>query len=187
MKERWKDIKGYEGLYQISNLGKVRSLTFRKCCHGRYITTQRPKPLELVQKKCKTSYYKIHLTKDKIRKSYFVHRLVAEAFVIGKTKNKNIVNHKDFNKDNNNANNLEWTTQRQNTIYSIANMKKRHNSKTATGERYITYNSPRKNKTMPYRVTIKKKNNQREYYAYKNFKTLNEAIKYRNQYYGDTL
>lgn len=101
--EIWKDIKGYEGLYQISNLGRVKSLYFNK---------------ELLLKLRLTGrgYYQIDLQKNKNITHALVHRLVAEAFV-SNLDNLPCVNHKDENKLNNNASNLEWCTQKYNIHY----------------------------------------------------------------------
>lgn len=101
--ETWKDIKDYEGLYQISNLGRVKSLHFNK---------------ELLLKLRLTGrgYYQIDLQKDKNIKHALVHRLVAEAF-IPNPDNLSCVNHKDENKLNNCVDNLEWCTQLYNIHY----------------------------------------------------------------------
>lgn len=103
MKEVWKDISGYEGLYQVSNFGRVKSL---KC--------RREKILKL--EKTKDNYLTIRLSKDKTRKHIGVHRLVAQAF-ISNPDNLSQVNHKDENKENNFVENLEWCTQVYNMSY----------------------------------------------------------------------
>ena len=101
--EEWKDIKDYEGLYQISNLGRVKSLHFNK---------------ELLLKPRLTGrgYYQVDLQKDKNIKHCLVHRLVATCF-IPNPKNLPYVNHKDEDKTNNQADNLEWCTQKYNIHY----------------------------------------------------------------------
>lgn len=103
MKEVWKDIKGYEGLYQVSNLGNVRSLNYNR---QKIIKQLRP---------CKNirGYWAVSLLKNNKRKTKMVHRLVAESF-IENTKNNILVNHKDGNKNNNCAANLEWCTPQYN-------------------------------------------------------------------------
>ena len=98
----WKDIKGYEGLYQVSNTGKIRNTKTK------YIL----KPVTQ-----SNGYMKVCLTKNRIQKNKTIHRLVAETF-IPNTSNLPCINHKDENKTNNNANNLEWCTQEYNTKYS---------------------------------------------------------------------
>ena len=105
MEEIWKDIKGYEGLYQVSNLGRVKSF------HGR---TEKEK---ILQPNNKSKYSQLLLVKDKKRKIAHVHRLVAEAF-IPNTENKPQVNHKDENRKNNRVDNLEWCDCSYNIIYS---------------------------------------------------------------------
>ena len=97
MKEIWKDIKNFEGLYQVSNLGRVKSK--RK-----------------ILKPIKGEYFKVVLCKNKIRYTKYIHRLVAETFIFNNN-NKLQVNHKDENKLNNNVNNLEWITFKENMNY----------------------------------------------------------------------
>ena len=117
--EIWKDIKNYEGKYQISNLGKVRSLLDNrgKC---------RNKPIILKPSLNYKGYITINLTKYNKQKHFFVHRLVAEAF-IPNPNNYLEINHKDENKQNNNVNNLEWCTRKYNMHYNGLN--KKRNSK----------------------------------------------------------
>lgn len=105
MKEVWKDIKGYEGLYQVSNLGNVKSLKFNK----------EKILIPLFDK----NYLFIQLWKNGKYKRYKVHRLVAEAF-IPNTNEYSCVNHKDENKQNNCVDNLEWCTNQYNIEYSQA-------------------------------------------------------------------
>lgn len=120
MEEIWKDIKDFEGLYEISNTGKVR----RKC---KKVLRTNPKKISiktyytykeklLSLKDDKDGYKFVQLTKDKKVKNLRVHRLVAEAF-IPNINNYNIVNHIDENKSNNNVDNLEWCTYKYNTNY----------------------------------------------------------------------
>lgn len=103
--EIWKDIPGYEGLYQVSNYGRVKSF------HGRV------EKEKILQPYYKQKYAQILLIKDKKRKLARVHRLVAEAF-IPNPDHKPQVNHKDENKRNNNVDNLEWCDCDYNIIYS---------------------------------------------------------------------
>ena len=105
MIEIWKDIKDYEGLYQISNLGRIKSLY-----------NYRRDGTNILKPKIKHGYYQIGLRKNGIRKFYNVHRLVAIAF-IPNPNNLPCVNHKDENKLNNNINNLEWCTIAYNNTY----------------------------------------------------------------------
>lgn len=107
MKEIWKDIGGYSGDYQISNLGRVKS--FKKKNHG--------KILKLGKDGC--GYYRIGLMKHGKRVTEKVHRLVACAF-IPNPENKPEVNHKDSNKTNNAIKNLEWSTHHENAIHCFS-------------------------------------------------------------------
>lgn len=103
MEEEWKDIKGYEGLYQISNLGRVKSLE-RKANHvsGKRNVTER-----FIKPNTCTSYKSVCLSKKGIGKRYPIHRLVAFHF-IPNPNNYPCINHKDCDKYNNKDTNLEW-------------------------------------------------------------------------------
>lgn len=105
--EEWRDIKGYEGLYQVSNMGRVRSMSRR-------INNTLLKG-ELLSLNVKTGYQKVSLS----GKHFFVHRLVAFAFCEGYAPGL-VVNHKDENKTNNKADNLEWVTSEYNSLYGTA-------------------------------------------------------------------
>ncbi len=106
--EKWRDIQGFEGAYQVSSLGNVRSLERHVNTWNAYKTlkTQFLKP-------CKRNGY---LYVSLQRKQYAVHRLVAEAF-IPNPENKPQVNHKNENKSDNRAENLEWVTAKENINY----------------------------------------------------------------------
>ena len=99
MEEIWKDISGYEGLYQISNLGRVKSFP-------RNGTIKSERILNLFHTK---DGYLFVCLRNKGRSYPKIHRLVAEAF-LDNPYNKETVNHIDGNKENNNVNNLEWAT-----------------------------------------------------------------------------
>ena len=104
-KEIWKDINGYEGAYQISNLGRVKS--FLKDIRGRVLISNN-----------KTGWYLSVSLCNEIRiKTHRVHVLVATHFIKNPHKKKT-VNHKDLNKQNNVVSNLEWATQRENTNHA---------------------------------------------------------------------
>lgn len=114
IKEVWKDIKGYEGYYKISSLGRVMSITpyFKK---GKHLLTP------YLNKK--RGYYYVSTQiggKYKYRKNWALHRLVAENFII-RDDNKLEVNHKDGNKLNNKVNNLEWVTKSENSKHAFRN------------------------------------------------------------------
>lgn len=107
-KEVWKDIKGYEGLYQVSNQGRIWN-----------VKTQRIlKPIN-----AGNGYYRVHLTaKNGKRKCELIHRLVALVF-LPNPNNYPVVNHKDENPANNALDNLEWCSQRYNVNYGARNQK----------------------------------------------------------------
>ena len=101
--EEWKDIKDYEGLYQVSSEGNVRNK------HGKVIAKELFK-----------GYLRVHLWKNGKSKHHFIHRLVAEAF-IPNPDNKATVNHKNENKTSNEVWNIEWMTHGENTNYGTRN------------------------------------------------------------------
>jgi len=107
--EIWKDIKDYEGIYQVSNLGKVKSLD-RIDSGGRF------RPEKILKQNNNKGYLKVTLCKNKSVKYPNVHRLVALAF-IPNPDNKLQVNHKDENKKNNCVDNLDWVTAKENANY----------------------------------------------------------------------
>ena len=108
--EVWKDIKGYEGLYQVSNFGRVKSLT-------RLSKQNHLLPERFLKTNENDRYLRVDLWKDGKHKFYEVHRLVAAAF-IANPENKPVVNHIDGDKHNNNVNNLEWCTVSENNKHA---------------------------------------------------------------------
>ena len=100
--EEWKDIEGYEGLYQISNEGRVKSL--RK---------------NIIKKDAKHSqeYRLIQLCHNKVNKTFYVHRLVAKAFILN-PENLLEVNHIDGDPTNNHVTNLEWSTRSEQLLHA---------------------------------------------------------------------
>ncbi len=98
--EEWRDVIGYEGLYQVSNMGRVKSF----CEQTARILSPCPN---------KKGYYMVHLHKDGKKKNFGIHVLVATAF-IPNPENKPEVNHLDRDKTNNRADNLEWNTGEEN-------------------------------------------------------------------------
>lgn len=110
--EIWKDIAGYEGLYQVSNLGRVKSLE-------RDTKRARPQHIqERILKQRNGEYLMVYLADAGKYEARLVHRLVAQAF-ISNPDNKPIVNHIDGNKYNNRADNLEWCTHKENVIHAF--------------------------------------------------------------------
>ena len=103
MEEIWKDKKDYEGHYQVSNWGRVKSIKF-----GKEIILKPQKDI--------SGYLFVRLCKNGIIKNYFIHRLVAEVFLPNPNNYKE-VNHKDENKTNNVVTNLEWCDRKYNQNY----------------------------------------------------------------------
>jgi hypothetical protein len=108
--EIWKDIEGYEGLYQVSNLGNIKAL-------GNGGSNSKERILN--PQKNNKCYLQVGLRKQGKRKFYLIHRLVAEAF-INNPQNLPQINHKDEDKTNNQVNNLEWCDCQYNIDYSLS-------------------------------------------------------------------
>lgn len=104
--EIWKDIKGYEGIYQVSNLGRIKSLNFNQQKYEKILKPQ----------KAKHGYYLISLKGNQ----KLLHRIVAQTF-IDNPNNEKVVNHKDGNKLNNNVENLEWCSYSDNLKHAYNN------------------------------------------------------------------
>ena len=118
MEEVWKDVEGYEGFYQVSNLGRVKSL-------GRIIVTRYGKTQTIYERVLKIKihkfgYLEVSLHSNGKSKTYKVHRLVAEAF-IPNPDGLLEVNHIDENKSNNRVDNLEWCSSSYNANYGTRN------------------------------------------------------------------
>jgi NUMOD4 motif/HNH endonuclease len=113
--ENWAEVAGYEGSYEVSDLGRVRSLD-RIVRHSNGFQ-QRPGRMLTPAQEAK-GYLFVHLYKNGSRRHAKVHHLVANAFLA--RSDKPVVNHKDFNKKNNAATNLEWATPKENTHHWLA-------------------------------------------------------------------
>lgn len=161
--ETWKEIKDYKG-YEVSNLGNVR--TFKN--KGIQKKETNTIPILLKQRQiithCGKKYTRVNLCLNSTKKQYFVHRLVALAF-IPNPENKPQVNHKDNNPLNNELSNLEWCTNSENQIHRF----KLNGTKNTYGQ-YIC-----KNRTT-FRVNKKG-------VVDRCFKNLNEAQTFAKQYY----
>ncbi len=107
MEEIWKDIKNYEGIYQISNLGKVKNIKKQKIL----------KPLNI------NNYLRVVLSKKGKVQNKYIHRLVAETFIPNDNNYKEI-NHKDENSMNNQIDNLEWCNRKYNINYGTGNLRR---------------------------------------------------------------
>ena len=118
MKEIWKPVVGYEGFYEVSNIGRVRSLSrIVECNDGR---KRKIKDRTLKCSRNSGGYSGVTLHKDGCTKFVNIHRIVAEAFVPNPLE-KEEVNHKDENPSNNHASNLEWVTHKENLNYGTRN------------------------------------------------------------------
>lgn len=110
MKEVWKEIVGYEGYYEVSNMGNVRSMDRIIYKSDNTIQTYKSKPITIHYNK-RLNVYEVSLRKDGIKRCLKVHRLVAQAFCYNDDPiNKIIVNHIDGDRSNNKSVNLEWCT-----------------------------------------------------------------------------
>lgn len=119
MREQWKDIPGFEGRYQVSDLGRVKSLPFMQ----RYLLRNGKEAFRRTKEKIRktrpinSGYLAISLWLDEIETNALVHRLVAQAFIEGSGET---VNHKDGAKRNNRAENLEWASYTDNHLHAVA-------------------------------------------------------------------
>jgi len=121
--EIWKDVVGYEGLYQISNLGRVKSL-------GNNATRKE----KILKNRLRCGYFNVMLYKNKESKMKLVHRMVAIAFVLN-PENKPQINHINGIRNFNIPENLEWTTQSENMLHAYRiGLQKWHGKPQAHGE-----------------------------------------------------
>lgn len=118
MQEIWKDVPNYDGLYQISNFGRVKSFNFSRKHFNQNYHFLKPNISN-------NGYEQVTLyNKSRERHKYLVHKLVAEAF-LSNPHNYPCVNHKDENKLNNSVDNLEWCTYKHNNNYGTARIRAR--------------------------------------------------------------
>lgn len=117
MSEEWRDIEGYEGSYQISNLARVKSLS--RVLPNRRVSKERI----LNQTPDSSGYFQVTFYRGKKRSTKKVHKLVAKSFVYG-WEDGFQVNHKDRDKTNNFPENLEWCSVRENQTHKVENIKK---------------------------------------------------------------
>lgn len=111
--ERWKPIFGYDGMYEVSDLGRVRSLKFGKT-------------RVLSEQKHTDGYLLVALCKDGKRKNFFVHRLVASAFVENDNLFNTEINHINERKSDNRVSNIEWCDRSYNVSYNGLRKKQHH-------------------------------------------------------------
>lgn len=114
MIEKFKPVKGYAGIYEISNLGRVKSIS--RIIERKDGNTRVTEDRIILPFLTKCGYHQIVLCKDGVRKKHYIHRLVANAF-LPNLNNLPIINHKDENKLNNRVDNLEWCSAYYNTRY----------------------------------------------------------------------
>lgn len=173
MREIWKDIKGYEGLYQISNLGRVKSLRGKQ---------------KILKHNERQGYPIVQLSNKMERHSYQIHRLVAEAF-IPNPYNYKFINHKDENRKNYSIDNLEWCDSKYNVLYSRRKMYCKPNREDFIGDN-LKYIRKKKVSTI--------KNGKRYTYLFyrvsfdrlkidKIFSKLDDAIQFKNSCYEKLL
>jgi len=114
--ENWKDIQGFEGLYQVSDMGRVKSLARRRLGTKNYYQKER-----ILSSVVGTKYMYITLVSNTgIKKQFTIHKLVATMFIT-KPSGTVCVNHKDGNPHNNHLNNLEWVTYSRNAFHAYEN------------------------------------------------------------------
>ena len=117
MEEVWKAIEGYEGIYEVSSLGRVRSIDRDIYQVGRWGKVMKVRqPGKMIAQHANNGYKRVALYRDGQGKWSFVHRLVATAFVPNPD-DKPYINHKDENRSNNVPENLEWCTMAENNLY----------------------------------------------------------------------
>ena len=160
-REVWKDVVGYEGLYQVSNFGNVKSLDREVAPNNRVPYWRKGKMCK--QSKSNLGYLTVGFTVNNKKINKYVHRLVAEAFVPN-TNNKPQINHIDCDKENNYASNLEWCTNSENHIHATKNgLNKLHLHRVAysgeeNGRSLLTKEQVLeiKQKYIPYKYSAKK-------------------------------
>lgn len=110
--EEWRPIDGYEGVYEVSNLGRVRSLKFGKVRMRAFIDNL-------------CGYFKVCLCRDGKKQLPYVHRLVALAFLPNPSRDRVQVNHINSDSKDNRAENLEWVTQSENERHASKSVKRK--------------------------------------------------------------
>lgn len=114
---KWLPVVGYEGSYEVSNTGEVRTAT-NKVTYTKHHGVRRWKQRTLKPRTCKGRDFRVNLWRDGEPKTFLIHRLVALAF-LPKVEGKNSINHKDGNPKNNHVSNLEWCDHRDNNNHAF--------------------------------------------------------------------
>ena len=148
--EEWRDIKGYEGIYQVSNLGNIRSLD-RMIKHFPKDYFQKGKILKPGQST--NGYLMVILMNHNKRKTRNVHRLVAEA-LLENSEGLEEINHKDEDKTNNRVDNLEWCDHKYNANYGNRNKKISIKARNRIGRQSVMYEH--NGETRTYRIYLSK-------------------------------
>lgn len=189
--EEWRPIKGYEGLYEVSSFGRVRSLDrYVKTGYGSY---RLHKGKVLSPGKDKDGYLSVHLfCNGKVHKR-LVHRLVAQAF-IPNPDNLPMINHKDEDKTNNSVDNLEWCTAKYNTNYGTSRIRAKdtaikngHWSGLSRKEYWKKYNQENKDKKGEYQHQYYQENKEKirdyhhQYYQENKEKILIQTKEYKRK------
>ena len=112
-KEQWRDVDGYEGMYQVSDLGRVRSKY-----SGEWKVMKAIKRLD--------GYLSVDLWKNGKKKNFLIHRLVASAFIPNTDSSKTQINHINEEKSENRVSNLEWCTAQDNNAYNDLNLRRKN-------------------------------------------------------------
>jgi NUMOD4 motif/HNH endonuclease len=139
IKEIWKDIRGYEGLYQVSNHGRIKHI-------------KKNRLLKLINRG--SGYLCVTLSKNNCKKIKYVHLLVGFSFVKGYKKGLQI-NHKDGNKLNNNCWNLQWVTAKENIIHAFKNKLNEGNRREKNGQCKLTEKQVKEIKSLEGKFTQK--------------------------------
>ena len=133
--EIWRSIEGYEGLYQVSSLGRVRSLNRYEICNG---GTRLRKGRVLKPVTHNRGYLQVNLKRDGKQKMFLVHRLVGMSFqdIVGECKPEFEIDHKNTQRQDNRAANLHWVTRKGNCNNPLT---KQHQSNAHKGENNPLY------------------------------------------------
>lgn len=138
--EEWKEINGYEGYYEVSNMGNVRTMDRIIYKSDGSYQTYKSRPLKVAYNK-RNNMYVVYLSLNGKKKCISVHRLVAEAFCYNDNPEiKTTVNHIDGDRSNNKANNLEWTSYSENLQHAYDTLKRPHNKAIKKNRKCITIN-----------------------------------------------